>query len=224
MTPSRPSVELFNKELFYEYFDVSRETLDRLVVFESILRKWQKTINLVSPASLEQLWHRHFADCAQVLDLAPLDARLWVDLGSGAGFPGLVLAILRSGRGLPGDQVAPILIESDQRKAAFLREVARQTGVVVDIIDRRIELGSTQDRISSADIVSARALAPLNKLLGLSAGLMGKGGRGLFLKGRGVSDEIEIAKRAWRFSCRMVPSITDPLGRIVVIENVEAKA
>ncbi len=224
MSTDHLSPEIKNKEPFQEYFKVSRETLERLVVFESILKKWQGTINLVSPGSLDNVWHRHFADSAQVLSLAPEDARNWVDLGSGAGFPGLVLAILRAGRGLESDQVAHVLIESDQRKAAFMREVARQTGVTVDIIVERIELSSTHDRISSVDIITARALAPMSRLIGLSADLFAKGGLGLFLKGRGVGDEVAFAKSEWRFDFRLVPSVTDPEGRIVVVENVETKA
>lgn len=224
MTQVAPFPEIKDKELFYKYFSVSRETLDRFVLYIEILEKWQKTINLVAPATLDQVWHRHFADSAQLLDVVPSDARRWVDLGSGAGFPGLVIAILRAGRGGRADETPLTLIESDQRKAAFLREVARQTGVAVDIIAGRIEFSSTHGRISQADVVSARALAPLPKLLGLAAEFIPAGGQGVFLKGRGIDDEIRAAQRDWRFDCRLVPSRTDPEGRIVIVENLEAIA
>ncbi len=224
MTASGACTEFSSSSIFSEYFKVSRETVNRLALFEDILRNWQKTINLVAPRTVDQIWHRHFADSAQLLDLAPDGAESWVDLGSGAGFPGLVLAILRAGRGLKTDQKPVMLVESDQRKAAFLREVARQTGVTVDIIEARIEFTSTHDRIGSADVVTARALAPLDKLLGLSVGLLANGGVGLFPKGRDAALEVAGAKRNWRFDCRLELSLTDPDARIVVIENVGARS
>ena len=118
-----------NADDFARHFDVSRETIDKLSAYEALLRQWQKTINLVAPSTLEVVWSRHFADSAQVLALAPPDAKRWFDLGSGAGFPGLVLAIMLAGR----DGAKVTLVESDTRKAAFLGEVARQTGAPVDI-------------------------------------------------------------------------------------------
>ena len=138
---------------FAAAFHVSRETIGRLETYERLLRQWQKAVNLVAPASLDAVWHRHFADSAQLLRLAPAEALHWIDLGSGAGFPGLVIAILLADRRRSpsppqagrGDQATATvtLIESDTRKAAFLREVARQTaipaGVAVDILSIRAE-------------------------------------------------------------------------------------
>jgi len=132
---------------------VSRETRERLNTYAELLRKWQRSINLVGPKTLDDLWNRHFVDSAQLLPLIPPTARVLVDFGSGAGFPGLVLAIL--------GMAEVHLIESDQRKATFLREVARATGTPVTVHAKRIE----QVTPFPADIVSARALAPLGDLL-----------------------------------------------------------
>ena len=131
---TRPAA-ITTPEDFARAFGVSRETLERLETYEALLKQWQKTINLVAPSTLSDIWHRHFADSAQLLALAPPGAERWLDLGSGAGFPGLVLAILLAERG----HGRVTLIESDTRKAAFLGEVARRVGVAVDILGTRIE-------------------------------------------------------------------------------------
>ena len=124
-----------NADDFARHFDVSRETIDKLLTYEALLRQWQKTINLVAESTLDAIWSRHFADSAQLLALAPPVANRWLDLGSGAGFPGLVLAVMLAGR----DGAKVTLVESDTRKAAFLGEVARRTGASVDIRPERIE-------------------------------------------------------------------------------------
>lgn len=211
-------------EDFQRHFGVSDETLERLSIYESLLKQWQKKINLVASSTLDDVWHRHFADSAQLLDLAPKTARTWVDLGSGAGFPGLVLAILRSGRGLEYDQQPHVLIESDQRKAAFLGEIARKTSLAVDIAISRIELSSTQGRYKSVDVVSARALAPLDPLIGLAKPFFGSGTVGLFLKGRDVCQEIEAARANWSFDCDLARSLTEEDARIAVVTSPEAKS
>lgn len=225
-------------EDFAAAFDVSRETIARLTTYESLLRQWQKAVNLVAPSTLDEIWHRHFADSAQLLPLAPT-ARTWVDLGSGAGFPGLVIAILLAdspspgpsrGEGTCAEPSLPrvTLIESNARKCAFLREVVRQTGiracVSVDILSTRIETAATQASLQAPDVVSARALAPLDKLLGLAAALFTPVTVGLFLKGRDVAAELEAAKKAWNFNAELVPSRTDRDGRIVVVRNLEPKS
>jgi 16S rRNA (guanine527-N7)-methyltransferase len=163
-------------EGFARRFDVSRETLTRLETYAALLTKWTRRINLVSAASLPDLWHRHIADSAQLLAFRP-PARLWLDLGSGAGFPGLVVAILT-----PDLHVR--LVESDQRKCAFLRRVAEDTGTTVDIVPCRIETLPPQ----SADVISARALAPLTQLLAHAEKHLAPDGIGLFPKGRTVSE------------------------------------
>lgn len=202
---------------FRARFGVSAEAIEKLCLYEELLRRWQTKINLVAPSTLDETWHRHFADSAQLLALAPLKARKWVDLGSGAGFPGLVLAILRADRGGENDGDPVTLIESDQRKAAFLGEIARQVAVTVDIAVMRIELSSTQGRYTSVDVVTARALAPLDRLLGLSAPLFGPETVGLFLKGRDASSEVAVARRCWEFECDLVGSLTDADAGVAIV-------
>jgi 16S rRNA (guanine527-N7)-methyltransferase len=214
---------------FAAAFDVSRETIERLEAYEALLRQWQKAVNLVAPSTLDAVWHRHFADSAQIARLAPPGARSWIDLGSGAGFPGLVVAILladpRSSH-LRGGGVAPgiTLIESDSRKCAFLREVARKTGITVDILSTRIEQATTQAKVGPPEVVSARALAPLDRLLGLAAPLFTPSTVGVFLKGRDAALEIKTAAKAWTFAVEMVPSITETTGRVVVIRDLQPKS
>jgi len=236
---------------FAAAFDVSRETIERLATYERLLRQWQKAVNLVALSTLDDIWHRHFADSAQLLALAPT-ARTWVDLGSGAGFPGLVVAIMIADRpaispsprlpsghqhagpghtkpeGLRGEGTARItLIESNARKCAFLREVVRETGmgarVLVDILSTKIETAATQASLQGSDIVSARALAPLGKLFELAAPLFASNTVGLFLKGRDVAAELEAAKTAWNFNIELVPSRTEHDGRIVMVGDLEPK-
>jgi len=204
---------------FAAAFGVSRETAERLIAYERLLRQWQKAVNLVAPGTLPQVWLRHFADSAQLWRLVPADARSLVDLGSGAGFPGLVLAILR------GDRPAPrvTLIESDLRKAAFLREVARQTATPVEILSTRIENPETHRKVGRVDVVTARALAPLSRLLGLAVPFFGPSTVGLFLKGRGIEREISDARAAWQFELDLVPSMTDAHGHVAVVRGVAAK-
>jgi 16S rRNA (guanine527-N7)-methyltransferase len=211
--------QIATPEDFAAAFDVSRETLERLETYETLLRQWQKAVNLVAPSTLGGIWHRHFADSAQILRVAPESARSWVDLGSGAGFPGLVVAILLGGAG-----ARVTLIESDSRKCAFLREVARKTGTTVDILSTRIEQAATQAKLEPPEVVSARALAPLDRLLGLAAPLFTPSTVGVFLKGRDAALEIKTAAKAWTFAVEMVPSITEATGRVVGIRDLQPKS
>jgi 16S rRNA (guanine527-N7)-methyltransferase len=204
---------------FREAFGVSRETMDRLELYARLLEQWQKTINLVAPSTLVHIWHRHFADSAQLLGVARSNARTWIDLGSGAGFPGLVVAMLLA----ETNHCEVRLVESDTRKCAFLREVARQTGIAVDISNARIETLSTQARIAEVDVISARALAPLDRLFELSAPLFSRDTQALFPKGREVDVELEAARRRWIFESSCVPSLTDNAGRIVQVRALRAK-
>lgn len=199
---------------------VSRETLARLTLYESLLRQWQPAVNLVSPATLDDIWHRHFADSAQLLALAPPDARHWLDLGSGAGFPGLVLAIMLSER--EGAHVT--LIESDTRKAAFLREVTRRTHAPATILAERIEKAATQFTLVPMDVVTARALAPLPRLFDLAHTFFRPDTVGLFLKGKGADREIAEASEQWAFEYEVKPSLTDAEGRVVVVRGLGQKA
>lgn len=209
---------------FARDFSVSRETLSRLVTYETLLRQWQKAVNLVAPSTLNDIWHRHFADSAQLLVHASPGAKTWVDLGSGAGFPGLVLAILLAER---PSATSVTLIESDVRKAAFLRETVRQTGLSttntgMKIIVGRIEDLATQDMLSQVDIVTARALAPLDRLLSYAFPLFGPETTGLFLKGNMARQEISDAERAWSFMYDLAPSRTHGGGCVAIIRDVKA--
>ena len=209
---------------FMAEFRISRETRERLDTYAALLSNWQKTINLVAPSTLDDVWRRHFADSAQLLALAPPCPSAWLDLGSGAGFPGLVIAILLAGSPSPPGQAgsaAPrvTLVESDQRKAAFLGEVARRTGVPVDILVIRIESLATRFKLPPGGVVSARALAPLSQLLRLSCPFLGARSVGLFLKGREAEAEVAEAARLWDFKFRLLPSVTDAEARVVVIRD-----
>lgn len=223
--------EINGPKAFETAFSVSRETVERLKTYERLLQHWQKTINLVAPSTLMQVWARHFADSAQILRFAPANPKTWVDLGSGAGFPGLVVAILLAEKaGTPADagpKCAPtkvVLVESDSRKAAFLREVAREVAVPVDILPMRIEAAATQASLKRAAVVSARALAPLPRLLALAAPFFGPESVGVFLKGREASRECQTAGLEWNFESELVPSLTDPEGRVVVVRKIQPKA
>ncbi len=192
--------------------DVSRETVERLDRLVAALRKWNPVINLVARPSLDTVWVRHILDSAQLLDLAP-DGRSWADLGAGAGFPGLVVAILAAER-RPGLRVT--LVESDGRKAAFLAEAARLAGVAVEMVAARIEdvppLG--------ADLVSARALAPLTTLLAHAERHLAAGGIALFPKGARHAEEVAEALERWRFSVHKHPSATDPDAVVLCIGDI----
>ena len=206
------------------HFGVSRETLERLETYAALLQQWQTVKNLVAPSTLEVLWPRHIADSLQLLALAP-DAKIWLDLGSGAGFPGMVVAIALAERGQThGSDPSAVkinLVESNSRKCAFLAEVARKTRAPVEIHGERIELLVEKRRIESVEVVTARALAPLAKLLGYAHPFLSAGTRCLFLKGRDADREIEEARDAWQFDVRLVPSQTDEHGRIVILSSVK---
>ncbi len=211
--------EIADSDAFARAFHVSRETIDKLSTYEALLRQWQRTINLVAPSTLDTVWSRHFANSAQLLAHAPADAKQFLDVGSGAGFPGLVLAVMLADR--PGAKVT--LIESDTRKAAFLAEVARKTGAPVDIRPERIEKAATQSKLGAVDVITARALAPLPRLFELTAPAFSAHTTGLFLKGRDVQSELDAAGERWTFEATLRPSLTDAGGRIVVIRALEAK-
>lgn len=215
-----PTVErIANPESFQTAFGISRETRDRLVIYADLLRRWQKTINLVAPSTLGDVWHRHFADSAQLWQYAPTDARTWLDIGSGAGFPGLVLAIMGAETGA----TRHILVESDNRKVAFLREVARESGIAVDILCMRIENLETRAKVKSVDCVTARALAPLPRLVEIAAPYFAPATLGLFLKGREVAAEVEEAARNWQFAYELKPSVTDADARVVLLKALKPK-
>jgi 16S rRNA (guanine527-N7)-methyltransferase len=223
-------------EDFAAAFGVSADTIARLVTYETLLKQWQKAVNLVAPSTLGDIWHRHFADSAQLVPLALPSVRSWIDLGSGAGFPGLVCAIVMADRDrrpdLPspqggGESIHFSLIESDTRNAAFLRDVARATGplpgIDLEILPARAESVRTQVNFLLPRVVSARALAPLEQLLALAFPFSPPGTTGLMCKGKEVDHEIDAARKTWNFNVALVPSVTNSSGRIAVITNLEHK-
>lgn len=195
---------------------VSRETLERLDKYVALLLQWQAKTNLVAPSTLPQLWTRHIADSLQLLDLAPKDAKLWVDFGSGGGFPAIPLACALADR--PGIKVH--LVESNGKKAAFLREAIRVTGVPAIVHAERIE--DTGDSFGDrVDVVTARALAPLKVLCDQAHPLIERGAVALFLKGQDVDAELTDAAKYWKLAVEKVPSKTSPEGCIVIVRSLE---
>nr|WP_171021662.1 16S rRNA (guanine(527)-N(7))-methyltransferase RsmG [Zongyanglinia marina] len=195
-----------------DQLNVSRETMKRLVVFSEVIRKWNPKINLVSKNSLELLWTRHIIDSIQVYRSAP-SAKTWVDIGSGGGFPGLIVALLAADE---APDLAVTLIESDQRKSVFLRTAARECGVKVKVISDRIEKVEPQH----ANIVSARALADLNVLLGYVHRHLGTNGTVLLPKGVTWKKEVEDACQNWHFEAEPISSLTEPDAVILKLQGV----
>ena len=192
---------------------VSRETLDRLAQLETLLAKWNPAINLVAKSTVEKTWDRHILDSAQLFDLAPATSRNWVDMGSGGGFPGLVIASLAAD--LRPD-LSITMIEADQRKATFLRQASRDLGLNPTILASRIETAPPQN----ADVLSARALAAFPALLGFSQRHLGAGGIALFPKGASWRDEVAAARKDWHFDITPHPSATDPHGAILAVREI----
>lgn len=194
---------------------VSRETCERLQDFELIFRKWNSRINLVAQSTSANLWNRHILDSAQLAGIEPL-ARNWLDLGSGGGFPGLVLAFLLAER----DGASIDLVESNRKKASFLQSVTGQFGLPTCIIARRIE--QAYQLVSTPEMVTARALAPLPVLLDLAAPWMTAGARGLFHKGRDYRAEVAESTQRWSFDLIEHQSMTDPNGVVLELRDLRA--
>lgn len=182
---------------------VSRETMARLELFHTLLQQWQKTINLVAPSTLDCAWTRHFVDSAQIFELAPDGAMRWLDLGSGGGFPGLVVAAM--GRDTRPD-LTVTLVESDIRKCGFMREAARKMNVPVTILTQRIADIPPQ----SADVISARALSNLSKLIEHASPHMKPSTCLLFPKGNSYNAELEVLPNDWQIKAETFASLTDP--------------
>lgn len=204
----------WSPEEVFARFNVSRESQERLKLYEQLLRRWQKRMNLVSEASLGELWHRHIADGLQLHALIGAPPQTIVDLGAGAGVPGLVVALTRPG----GDEI--VLIERNSKRAAFLSEVSRQAGTRTTVVPSRVEDIDSDAYRSSGPVVLARALAPLDRLLELSAPLIA-GGRALFHKGRRLDQELTEAAKSWKIHYLRHPSVTDSAGSI--LEVMEAR-
>ena len=188
----------------------SAEQVAELERLRLMLADWNDRMNLVSAASLDDYWSRHVFDSAQLLPLAP-KAKVWVDIGAGAGFPGLVLAILL--KSAPGAKVH--LVESRAKPCRFLEAVVEALAPPAQVHNVRAE-----DLSLKADVVTARAVAPLVKLLGFARPYLAKGATGLFLKSEGVEAEIAEARKAWRFAYDVSPSVSDSRGRIVKVEGL----
>lgn len=227
---------------FARQFDVSRETLEKLVVYQALLGKWQQRINLVGPATLGAFWTRHVADSAQLLGLARRQDRVWLDLGSGGGFPGLVLAMMLEPRG-----GLVHLVESDERKVAFLRTVIRETGAPAQVHLSRIEtlaearpasghdtghdtghgsgVGSEAAAafIGDVQVITARALAALPKLLPLVAPFFNPSTIALLPKGRGWQEELTQAEQSWTLEAQIIESVTDKDARVVKLTHLSPR-
>ena len=192
---------------------VSRETFVALQTFEALVRRWGSAINLVSKSSLAEVWERHIADSAQVFAFCPASARSWVDLGSGGGFPGIVVAILTKD---VNPQLHVTLVESDLRKATFLRQAAQSLDLKLTVVSERIESLSGLH----GDVLSARALAPLTQLLGFADKHLANAGVAIFQKGARHLEELEQASTAWTFDVDIQRSLSDAEAAILVIRNI----
>jgi 16S rRNA (guanine527-N7)-methyltransferase len=194
---------------------VSRETSARLDRFVALLIAWQAHTNLIARSTIPVIWTRHIADSLQLLDLAP-HAKVWADLGSGAGFPGIVIACA-----LADTEGAKVhLVESIGKKVAFLREAAQVTGAPAVVHATRIE-DFVDKAPESIDVVTARALAPLPKLLALAYPLLKKGALGLFPKGQDVASELTEAAKYWKIKHNLIKSRTDEKAQILVVNHLE---
>lgn len=193
--------------------DVSRETLDRLEIFERLLAKWTKSINLIAPSTIDDIWNRHIVDSYQIFEHIPRSAKTLVDIGSGGGLPGLVIAAVARDT-LPLLQIT--LVESDLRKAAFLRSAAREMGLHVKVVTQRVE----HLKDVSCDVLTARALAPLNILFDYASLLLNPPGLCIFQKGRNFATEISDAAIHWRFDVTEYESKTSAEARILLVKGI----
>lgn len=193
--------------------NVSRETSERLEILADLLKKWNPRINLVSKSTLTHLWLRHIQDSTQLFHLATPAVDHWLDIGSGGGFPGLVIALMAAEPGAPGKVT---LIESDQRKCTFLRTVLRETGITAQVLDARIERAAPQD----AQILSARALAELDMLLGFAERHLSATGTALFPKGVTWKKEVAKARESWSFELETITSITEPNSVVLKVKEI----
>ena len=208
--PEAFAVEVTDAETFARASGATPAQLADLTRYRDLLVEWNERMNLVGPATLEVFWNRHAWDSAQLLKLAP-DARTWADLGAGAGLPGVVLAVMAKGR--PGFHIH--LVESMTKRCRFLAEVVGSLGLPATIHNVRAE-----DLDLAVDIVTARACAPLARLLGYAQPYLRRGATGLFLKGQDVASELAEASRCWELEADTLQSFSDPRGRIVRVRRL----
>ena len=206
----QPGPEVFGPEQFAAEAGVSRETLDRLKRYAELLEDWNSRHNLVSRGSMKDVWRRHFWDSAQLAGLIPAAAKTLVDLGSGAGFPGLVLAIMRP-------ELKVTLIEATGKKCRFLEAVAGELLLKTRIRNERIEDAPSQ----RFDVITARACAPLPQLLSYAQRFWGEGSRAFFHKGQNLASELTDASKSWRIKIEQHPSRSDPSGIILEIRELQ---
>ncbi|MEH6404837.1 MAG: 16S rRNA (guanine(527)-N(7))-methyltransferase RsmG [Sneathiella sp.] len=197
-----------SKSEFQSATDVSRETLEKLEIYAALLEKWQKAVNLVSKSTIPDLWNRHMLDSFQILKFADAKAGTWIDLGSGAGFPAIVVAI--------ASDFDVHVVESDMKKCLFMREVSRETSAPITVHNSRIEAVEP----FKADVISARALAPLDKLLGYAIPFANEKTEFLFLKGQDVDGELTNAAKCWSMEPIKHQSLSSSEGCILKIKNV----
>ncbi|MGI6246182.1 MAG: 16S rRNA (guanine(527)-N(7))-methyltransferase RsmG [Pseudochelatococcus sp.] len=210
-----PHVDRGKAEALAPFF-VSRETSDRLTILVHELRRWQTIKNLVGPGTLDDIWTRHVADSLQLFRCAP-ETRNWLDLGSGAGFPGVVLGILLREHG--EGQID--LVESNGRKCAFLRHAIRATGASAKVHQGRIADILPMMKAGQIEVVTARALAPLHDLLSMAKDLLRSGATGVFPKGQDWEAELTEARKYWRITVDVQPSLIDSRGRILVVRELQ---
>ncbi len=196
-----------------EIYNVSRETFEKLELYKSLLLEWQKRFNLVGGKTVENVWERHFEDSAQLFDFIPQKASLLYDFGSGAGFPGMVLAIMASEK-TPYLKIK--LVESTGKKTMYLNEVASRTNTNVEIINDRIE----KIKVEKADVITSRAMTSLNELLAYAYPFCKKETLCIFPKGKKYAEEIKEAQKNWKFDCQIKDSVTSNEGRILLINHL----
>jgi 16S rRNA (guanine527-N7)-methyltransferase len=210
--PPEPLAPAFGSEEFARLTAASGEQMSDLNAFRVILEDWSGRINLVGPSAQTDFWLRHAYDSAQLLEVAGPSTKVWADLGAGAGFPGVVLAVML--KAIPGACVH--LVESQAKRCRFLSEVVQALALPAVVHNARAE----SLRLTGIEMVTARACAPLPRLLGYAQPLMKAGARGLFLKGRGVEAELAEARQSWRFNAVLTPSRSDPSGTLLGIERL----
>jgi 16S rRNA (guanine527-N7)-methyltransferase len=192
-------------------FDVSRETYERLSQFHDLLLLWSKTHNLIGPKERDHIWERHILDCLQIWPLVR-DAKSLIDIGSGAGLPGLVIACLAA----EGDAPECILVEANTKRCAFLRHVSQRLGLPVTVVNDRIENVSRE----TVDVITARAVADLPKLMEMSARWLENGAKAVFLKGETHKEELTATRRCWNFKLDLTPSKSDSFGAVLSLSEV----
>ncbi len=208
--PLEPALELFDAGAFQARIGASARQMADMQAFRDLLIEWNTRMNLVGPSALGEFWRRHALDSAQLRAIAP-EARTWADLGAGAGFPGLVLAILTKAQA--GAHIH--LVESTAKRCRFLRAVADALDLPVTVHNARAE-----DLTLKVDIVTARACAPMVRLLEYAWPYFREGATGLFLKGQDVGSELEASTRYWKFDAHLIPSISYSEGRVVQLKKV----